>query len=851
MCPKLTQTLVPELQLSTLLAGGECARAQKIASTDEDHYQVGKCFYVTGDYTQSETVMRQLLARPTLWADVRMKVLYALAKLASHSNRWEEAIQFYHQVLEKDPESLESLCHIALLEMQQGAPAVMTDPVIQYVLNTHEASHLALKCVVAYARESPTLYQADVIADLSCQQMLRYPATRDYAWTCRGDNLRKWYRDDPGRVQAELAGLDIEHEAALLGYVKQNAQDKQLLTTLGNFWTKIGHPERAADVFEIISQLEADPDARANALEKAASSYFLAGNPELANAMWVKLKAIPGHEGQYIRGQALVAIAQLRFEDAMKILEDAKMVPSPLHRLASGARIAAFLSTKDYSRVGKKSAKVFEQAQDWCTTHLQHYPDDDTVMHSYEYVNWRVQESAGKFQDIVSDRTDRLINIGRQWNTRLAAVYLTYAALAYLHRGKGYQTRADRAMQAKADFDKAEAILMEVMAHKDEMLASGDVLNIYNLTEAWLSLGWSKHNRGDVEAADRIFSAVVDAQEWPADKNRSVDLYDWPKQKILPKQMVEAYRGVATSRDRVARSHFFKKAYETAAAISGQAVKSLEDGLALEQQYIGGAPVQFSHVLNLGIVDGDPDVLREEQHAIVAQGYVTYIHYFDRALHTESIFNLSIAQYWNAKILREWGKMDLAAVKYEAAEKGFLAVLQQAPDHAETHRFLEYIYAIHKGDMDAAEGHFKKAMEYDTAQPIDALLKMVEGYDSQINSDVDLSLERMATRNTYKIKRLHYAIQLADADSNPRHLERALGYAKDLLGSVICDGSGSYRDPLVKLVNEAMLIPADVASHQRSRLTQNHAQLLGVLRPCFTAHNISLAHVVSLAPVKR
>ncbi len=264
---------------------------------------------------------------------------------------------------------------------------------------------------------------------------------------------------------------------------------------------------------------------------------------------------------------------------------------------------------------------------------------------------------------------------------------------------------------------------------------------------------------------------------------------------------------------------------------------------------MGGAPVQFSHALNLGIVDGDPDVLREEQRAIVAQGYVTYIHYFDHAVHIESNFNLNVARYWNAKILREWGKMDLAAAKYEAAEQGFLRILQEAPDHAESYRFLEYIYAIHKGDMDKAEAHYKKAKEYGNGQPIDALLKMVEGYDSQIHSDVDVSLERVAIRNTYKIKRLHYAIQLADADSNPRHLERALGYARELASSTICDGAGSYHELLSRLLSEAMAVPATVAD--RERITQNHTQFLDVLRPCLTAHKIMTAHGVNPAPSLR
>lgn len=857
MCPKITQTLVPELQLSTLLAEGSCARAQRTvesqpsAYTSEDQYQVGKCFYVTGEYAKSETVMRQLLAQPTLWADVRTKVHYALAKLSEHSNRLDEARQFYEQVLVAEPDSLESLCYNALLDLKQGGPPHEAHSVIHYILNSNSASHLALKCVASYARTNTTWPDAQTIAELSCQQMFAHPKTAEAGWTCLADNIRKWYQDDPGRVHAELAVLNQQHERALRDALHHNPQDVSSLTALADYLTKAGQPAQAADIFEVISTLETHPDAQANALEKAASSYLLAGAVELADATWARLKVIPGHEDQYLRGRALVAIAQLRFEGAMKILEDAKMVPSPLHRLASSARIAVSLSTKDYSRVGKESAKAFEQAYVWCDAHLKLYPDDDTVMHSYEYVNWRAKEASGQFDQIVTERTDRIINIGRQWNNRLAAVYLTYGALAYAHRGKGYQTRPDMAAQAKADFNNAEAILMEVMAKKDEMLASGDVLNVYNLMEAWLSLGWSKYYRGDFEAADKIFSAVVTASEWDADKNRSTDLYDWPRQKILPKQLVEAYRGVGTSRDRLARNHFFKKAYETADRVEAEAVKSLESGLALEQQHIDAAPVQFAHALNLGIVDGDPDVLRDEQLAITAEGYVTYIHYFDRAVHTESIFNLGVARYWHAKILREWKKMDLAATAYDAAEADLLHVVQVATDHAESYRFLEYIAAIHKGDMDKAEFYYKEAKKYSTEQPVDALVKMVDGYDAQLNSDVDASSEREARRNMVILSRLKYAIALADASSDPRWLQRALGYAQEVAQSLICDASGVYRAQLVELVEDSMRMPAQASDFERKRLAQNHSRLLEVLRPCFAAHNISTAHVVSLTPSQR
>jgi tetratricopeptide (TPR) repeat protein len=591
---------------------------------------------------------------------------------------------------------------------------------------------------------------------------------------------------------------------------------------LGDYLTQTGRLAQASDVFEVISGLESDPEKRANALEKAASSYFLAGVPDMAAAMWMRLQAIPGYHDRTIKGQALIAIAQLRFEDAMAILERAGRVPSPLHRLASGARIAVFLSTKDYSRVGKKSAEVFAQAHAWCEAHLALYPDDNTILHSYEYVNWRVQEARGRYDLIVTERSDRLINIGRQWNNQLAAVYLTYGALAYMHRGKGYLLQADQKIRAKADFDKAEGILMEVMVKKDGMLASGDELNIYNLMEAWLSLGWSKYNRGDYKAANEIFGTVVNAQDWPSDKRQSDSVYDWPRQRILSKQLVEAYRGMGTSRDRMARMCFnevksagrqgghvpnvlgLEALRQKTLTLAAEAVRLHETGLGIGKNSIEAAPARFHHDLNLGIVDEDAGLLREEQHKIVGEGYVTYIHYFDHAVHNEGVFNLAVARYWHAKILREWGQGERAAAEYDKAESEFLEVLKMAPDHAESYRFLEYIYAIHKGDMDRAEAYYKEAQRHGTDAPIDALTKMVEGYDVQLGSGGDAPLQ---------LKRLQYAIALADAEKNPMQLQRVLEYARGVAS--ICKANKAYQGQLEILLKG-----------------QHQASLLKILRPC-------------------
>lgn len=829
-CAKITQTLVPELHLSYLVAGLDCPRALKMISarpaefTDEDRYQVGKCFYNTGDFTRSEMVMRGLLSRADLWKDVRVKAMYAMAKLSANSHRPEEARRYYERVLADDPTSMESLCYIALLDVEDRVPLTAIDPVMRYILHTQSASPHALQCTAIYARTVSISPDAQDMADLSCMQMFGHPKSREYAWSCWAENIRKWFQEDPLRVQAELNGLNAAHEAVLLHDIRNNPRDIGTLTVFGNFLTKNSQPWRAADVFEVVANRTADPTDRAKALQKAASNYFLAGAPELAFDVWRRLGAIPGYDNQYIVGQALVAIAQMRFMDAMDILEQARMVPSHLHRLASGARIAAFLSSKDYARVGRASAQAILQALTWCDDHLKLYPDDDTIWHSAEYVNWRVRESLHQYDSIVSERTDRLINIGRQWNNRLAAVYLTYGALAYMHRGKGFLRRAGMKIQAEADFKKADDLLMEVLAQKDGMLKSGDVLNIYNLMEAWLSLGWSRYNRGDYDGADAIFSAVVNAR-------------DWPRQHILPKQMVEAYRGVTTSRDRMARRHFHNRALETAEKFSAEAVKSLEDGLALEGRFLG-VPAPFRHPLNFGIVDGDPEVLREEQRAIVASGYVTYIHYFDRAVHAESMFNLAVARYWHAKILREWGKMDRAASEYDRAEKELLEVLQDAPDHAESYRFLEYIAVIHKGDMDKAESYYNEAVRCETEEPMDALVKMVEGYDTQIRSDARLTVEQVVQRNTLRVKRLRYAARLADMGRDPQQLERALGFARDLAESVVCEEGSTYRSQVQQLMQGWLFVPPGLLPAQQKRVVRNHGRLRAILAPCLQVLDI-------------
>ncbi len=881
--PKKDAAPAPNSQLRDVLAVKECDSAHRLvdahpnAFSYDDLYDVAKCYYHQKLFSITQPLIQKLIAAPSAPAVIHAKSLYALAKIAYTTGQSWLALDEYEKKFQHNLSDVDSLCQFARLSLTDSRRQPESDVMIQYIFQSAPRDPWTYICLAEYARESALLPNAAAIAETSCRAVIASPGFEDKGFECLRSNITPF---SPLMLSAvnptdEMKEMAMQYMASAIDREQQeywwnryfaNPNDVSVLQALVDYYDtssrrveyKDQHP-MVADALEMILAQDLPLSKRITALNQLGAVYFLAGQRDVAQTAWDRLAKVDDTTVVFAINQTVVALVGHRYDEAIDSLTQANVVPGMYHRLASNLKIADFLATKDYSRVGKESAKAFAQALEWCDAHLKLYPNDEVIWFFHEYANWRVQENQSDPQKIVTEWTDKLIKAGQQWKNPLAIAYLTYGALAYMHRGKVEMGIETLAPQAAADFDKAESILLEIFNHKDKVLASDDPLGASSLMEAWLSYGWSKYNRGDHEAAEKIFSAVVNAKEWPEDKTQSESFYDWPKLKILPKQLIEAYRGLGTSRDQGARAQFKKankkdengkfvlspedraKALQTAAEHSTQAVQFLDEALKIERPFIEGEPIQFSHNVDPEIIDGDRRTLVSEEESCAGASYLTYIQYFDHAVHSEAAFNHAVALYWNAKILNGGGKVDAAQGLYAKAEQEFKEVLKAAPDHPETYRWLEYI-ALVKGDVDEAVKMYDEAHRLGTDQLADAIEKLRDGYDAQLKSD-SLAMDKIALRNFYKIKRAHYTIALADVDPNPKHLEDAIAYAKDLADSIICDPTSSYQKELQTLVTDGMAMPAKLTAFERKRRGQNHSRILSVLGDCLKR--------VSLAPAKR
>jgi tetratricopeptide (TPR) repeat protein len=828
--------------------------------TDEDRYQVGKCFYATGDLAQTERIMTGLVRQPTLWSDVRSKVYYALATLATRRGEIPAAISLYDQVLRYRPEDLDALCQGAWLGRQERTPPSITDPMVHYIAEGRDLTELAFKCVARYARGSQTLPRASEIAEMSCRGLLQFDHWEEDPWSCLAANIYHYYAEDLPRMQHELTLLQHEKEAtiasrylaeerSLLAPLLKAPRDPEALMALGRFYDDHFRFANAADVWEVLVTVLDDPSRRLAVKRDLAKATFRAGDMPQALTLWSEIGKQAGQDPAAAMAQALTAMDRRDYQQASDLLARAALVPSDFHQLASALVLASLVSTRDYSRVGTASAERLKPLLAASKAHLRLYEDDVAVMHIQDGLNWRVMEAAGEPDRMVTEWTEKLLSAGRQWRSHLSSVYLTDAALSTMHRGRVLSYREGMTARVIADLDAAESILMEVMAHKDKIISEGDSVAVYNLMEAWLSLGWSKFYRGDFEESDRIFTAVVMAAHWESGQEKSSSLYDWPRHHIQPKQMMEAYRGVGTSRDRLARDQFWRSrdlevdprvaqdAFQMALLLSQEALTMLEAGLALTQEYIAHPPPQFEYQPSHAMIDGRRDMLLAEEEAAVGRSHLTYIAYVDPVVVTENRFNYGTALYWRAKILWMSEQKDQAMPFFDRAEAELQAVVQKAPDHAESYRFLEYV-AIYKGDLEQAERYFKEAKVHQTADLPDALLKLVTALDTHLST---MALEAR-DRNHFLIKRAHYSMELADHDTENWSLENAMAHARAVVEvPAICDPTSPYYLELKEWMEQGMRDP-------EGRFARNHTRILEILAPCLKAHKITTAHGVSQAP---
>lgn len=872
--PKLEpeQTVVPKTELTEFLRLKDCDRAQKQIDhhpdvyTDGDLYLVAKCFYTQSDVEKSERIFQHLIATPATTPLIRAKALYALAKIAANTGDAELALKKYEEKFQNDPSDVDSLCQLARLSLIGSPSRPEWDAMVRYAFDSIPPDPWTYICIGDYARATTTMPDAALIADQSCRVMLNYEGFEKKAFDCLKRNADHLNYD-------VKPVIDAEQEQFWISRIQQNPADVAALHELADTYYGRGDYVLAADVLESVVGLETESDQKADTLDRLARAYYLAGSDDLAQSTWEKLNQIPGLEKRFEFSQAMRAMAEMRYEDAMTVLTKADMVPGQFHRLASGARISAFLSTRDYSRVGKDSSTVFAQALEWCDAHLKLYPDDETVLHSREYVNWRVKEAQGKSLDIVTSLTAKVISNGRRWDNALAGIYLTYAGLAYIHQGKGIMNDVSREVQSSENFATGEALLGEVFAKTPQLLASGDLLEANNLIETWLSLGWSKFYRKEFGAAAKIFAAVAfdttefksefNSEQSPLTLTAADEPYvmfnqQFPHDQVLVKQKIEALRGLGTSVDRLARNYFRTKDFETADRVSSHAVQMIALALKIESDEWAHGYIQpkFDFDFSREVIDGSVGVIDREELRFVTAGYRVYLRTLFPAVRNETQFNLAVVRYWNAKILRGWSeslpaKRKEATQLYALAAKDFEAVLASAPNHADSHRFLEAI-AVANGDITEAVKKYHDAIHFGTDEPADAARQLILGvtdYIARLNSGDSSETHDARRINGFKIARLEAAIAYADYLGTPESLDAAMKFAEEVAKNTeICDPAGPYGDSLDEMVKQVNALLERSSPHERSAWARIHQKVITVLGPCLSLHHISMSNGVSLTP---
>lgn len=838
------QTLVPKTELTEFLRLKDCDHAQKQIDhhpdnySDGDLYQVAKCFYTQSDVEKSERIFQHLIATPATTPLVRAKALYALAKIAANTGDAELALKKYEEKFQRDPSDVDSLCQMARLSLIGSPSRPEWDAMVRYTFDSIPPDPWTYICIADYARATTTMPDAARIADQSCRAMLSYEGFEKKAFDCLKRNADHLNYDVKPII-------DVDQERFWIARIQHNPADVAALHELADTYYGRGHYVWAADVLESAVNLETESEQKADTLDRLARAYYLAGSDDLAQSTWEKLNQTPGLETRFEFSQAMRAMAEMRYEDAMTILSKADMVPGQFHRLASSARIASFLSTYDYSRVGKDSSMVFAQALEWCNTHLNLYPDDETVLHGREYVNWRVKEAQGKPLDIVTPFTAKVIANGRRWDNALAGVYLTYAGLAYIHQGKGIMNDVSRESQSAENFAAGEALFGEVFAKTAQLIASDDPLEANNLIETWLSLGWSKFYRKEFDAAAKIFEALALNHQFQDDQ-------------VLVKQKIEALRGLGTSMDRLARTYFKTKDFETADRVSSRAVQMIESALKIEADEWANGYVQpkFSFNFSREVIDGSIGVIEQEELRFVRAGYRVYLRTLFPAVRNETQFNLAVARYWNAKIVRGWSESQPAKRKeatqhYAQAAKEFEAVLAAVPNHAESHRFLEAI-AVANGDIIAAVKKYHDAIHFGTDEPADAARQLILGvteHIARLNSGDSSETHDAKQINGFKIARLEAAIAYADYLGTPESLDAAMKFAEEIAKNAeICDPAGPYGDGLKEMVQQVNALLERSSPHERNAWARIHQKVMTKLGPCLSLHHISMSNGVSLTP---
>lgn len=863
--PQKEMTLIPGPE--DYLRVKDCERARSIVQThpdrytDTDFYDVAKCFYHQSDYDKAKPLFQYLVATPATSALVRGKALYALSKIASLDGQSSLAIQIYEDQAARNPADLDSLCQFARLSLVDSPSRPETDSMILHVFHSNPPDPWTYICVADYARASTTLRNAADIADASCRAILDHgDLDKNKAFSCLRDNAKRFKdRVNECRIPDINGAIFQEQERYWLARLAVNPKELSALRGLADYYYSQEKFIQAADLLEVIDAVGTEPARQAEVVDRLGRAYFRAGQDKMALATWSHLQQFPDQEKVILFNQAMVALVNRRYDEALKFLEGADLTTSPYYRLASGVRITDHLDTPDYSRVVKASIKPFEQALAWCDTHLLLYPEDASMSYEHTYANWRVKEAQGKLLECVTSFTDQVIESGRQWENSLSGVYLTYAALSYIHRAKGQKPK-----EAAADFETGEALLDEVFQRMDTLVASSDPLDTHNLMEAWLSLGWSKYYRDEFGLAAKVFGSVVGdsaiydrvaaSEKTEFDGNCDTFVAKFPRAKILPKQLVEAYRGLGASLSRLARKEYNASSYQAGADLAHRAVLALGKGFKIEADATKTPSALSPYSVPRRVIDGDQGVMEQSEVEAVRAGYMSYLHTFSPDVHTESRFNYAITQYWHAKILDK-SNHDEALKVYKAAEREFKTVLAAAPEHAESYRFLEYIALVKRDYADGVK-NYRKAFEFGTAEPADAARKMVDGATLLINrvEEKGAVLEASDSNNALvaMIHRVEFGVTLADHSAMEGVVSEAVGYAQELAkNEAICDSKGQYRDELSAMVTGLDVFLSGVSTSELRKRARIHQKVLSVLKDCLGGNDVRLPSVVSLATPRR
>ncbi|PIR20026.1 MAG: hypothetical protein COV45_08615 [Deltaproteobacteria bacterium CG11_big_fil_rev_8_21_14_0_20_47_16] len=810
--PGPSQSL-PQEATATYVSVADCEQLEydvshKPNATAHDHYLQGICDYYNDNLTRAFTRLNQLWSQgASLSKNLQLKVATALGKTAIALDRSPEEIRSYFQnALNVDQNDADALCYYSLYSVKSYLPSSEFDLNVKQAWTQDKPLASTNICIAAYARLSPTFPSAQQVADASCRLLLQDRYTAAVGWDCLQENALHW---DPNEENESTTRLLWEEEAYYSQVLSKNPTDLEAWHALKRIYDATGKMDQLLVVLNTITTLSKDPSDRVNAMIEEAQYAFEFKMYNRAEFIWQQLK--PLNDNEYIYGMAMLQLVRdQKSEEAIKLFKVlCTFEPNNVKfrqglRVAMIANMADLLGSHDYVRLkGAETINVFRNLKDKSLECLKEFPNDRYGLYVLREANWRVAEYDGDAKEMLSPTI--FTGLSETAEDELGDLDQVSIGLAYTHLGKILVSADGR----KVAFAKAQDYFDKVHNRHATILANGTSLQRYNQIENWLSVGWMYFAQGNDTKAAEVFEAATHDT--------------WQGLVVLPKQRIEAYRGLANAQDSLGRVQNNSGNYAGAISFFNSAILNYEKGEKLEAKAIS-QPKHTKPSVNPSVVWGNQAVSEQEMMAHLVAAKTQYLFFLDPALRDESLFNKGVCQSWLGFAVKKQKQGDYIA-EYNKSVAIFTELLHKYPQQPEFTRFL----ASNLLSMEnLTEGRQKMydALKWGTAEPVTARATIIaaieRAFDRVLTSGHEI--QEMNDVLSYTTEYLQLAIE--NAKANPVNLQSAIKAAERLSKSpeVYCSGSHVHADAFMRIKTDIE------TSNQLSPRARDW--LLKALKPC-------------------